>query len=161
MRRNVTGLMAAMAVSLLTPPAAYTVEAPTLASLAWMAGHWIGAAEGSTQEELWLAPRGALMPGLSRETTPKGKEFFEFVRIEARADGIYYVAQPGGRPPTEFKLVEASPGRALFANPAHDFPRAIEYTRAGDRLHAHLEGAEDGKTRVLDYEYRLRGAEPR
>ena len=29
---------------------------------------------------------------------------FEFLRIEFRADGVFYVAQPGGRPKTEFKL---------------------------------------------------------
>ena len=33
---------------------------------------------------------------------------FEFMRIEARADGIYYVAQPGGRPPVDFKLASES-----------------------------------------------------
>lgn len=99
------------------------------------------------------------MPGLARETTAKGRQLFEYLRIEARADGIYYVAQPGGRSPTEFRLVDSGTHRARFTNPAHDFPRGIEYTREGNTLRAHLDGVEGGVARTLDYSYRLKSGE--
>ena len=42
-----------------------------------------------------------------------------------RADGIAYVAQPGGQPPTRFALAEQADRRVVFADPAHDFPQRL------------------------------------
>jgi hypothetical protein len=56
---------------------------------------------------------------------------FEFLRIEARTDGIYYVASPSGRPATPFKLRQFSKDRVVFENRAHDFPQRIAYWREG------------------------------
>src|SRR5688572_8467867 len=90
--------------------------------------------DSMTIEEHWIAPKGGLMLGCGRTTADGKVREFEFLRIEERKNGeVFYVAQPGGRPPTEFKLV-ASTGGALwsFENPEHDFPRKIAYARDGD-----------------------------
>jgi hypothetical protein len=52
---------------------------------------------------------------------------FEFLRIVECDGGLVYVAQPGGRAPTEFVLTEASKTRAVFENPRHDSPQRIVY----------------------------------
>ena len=54
---------------------------------------------------------------------------FEFLRIVEREGSLVYVAQPGGRPPTEFALTRMTSDEATFENRAHDFPKMIRYTR--------------------------------
>jgi hypothetical protein len=52
--------------------------------------------------------------------------------IVERGGGLVYVAQRGGRPPTDFVLTELTPDSATFENPAHDFPKMIRYAKRGD-----------------------------
>ena len=108
--------------------------------LAWMSGHW----SGGEVEELWLEPKGDLMLGMSRTVRKNGRTAFEFVRIAKTDDGIAYIAQPGGKPPTSFKLVESRPGRVVFANPAHDFPKRIVYELREGKLCARVDDGKDG-----------------
>lgn len=135
-------------------PAATSIAESPLAPLAFMAGHWRDIRGGGVQEEGWFAPQGKLMVGVSREMRPDGLQYFEFLRIEARADGIIYVAQPQGGAEVHFALAETGPQRALFSSPMHDFPRTIEYSRSGDTLHARLEGIEKGQPLTLEYSWR-------
>jgi hypothetical protein len=57
---------------------------------------------------------------------------FEFLRIVERDGGLVYVAQPNGRPPTDFVLTEVTADSATFENPSHDFPKMIRYAKRGD-----------------------------
>ncbi|MEO5822168.1 MAG: DUF6265 family protein [Vicinamibacteraceae bacterium] len=122
-----------------------------IADLAWLAGHWAGSDGPMQMEEIWTSADGGALVGLHKDISARGGAArmvsFEFLRIEAGADGVAYVAQPGGRPPTRFGLVESGPRRAVFANPAHDFPQRIVYwiDDAG-ALHARVEGPKGGKT---------------
>jgi hypothetical protein len=72
-----------------------------------------------------------MMLGLHQDVKDGKTIGFEFVRIETGPAGTAYVAQPGGEPPTRFGLVEATADSLLFADPAHDFPKRIRYTRIG------------------------------
>ena len=69
------------------------------------------------------------------------------MRIEARDDGIYYVAQPGGRPPVDFKLASESASELVFVNPGHaDHLKKVIYRRESDgNLTARIEGENGGK----------------
>jgi hypothetical protein len=73
---------------------------------------------------------------------------FEFLRIVERDGGLVYVAQPRGRPPTDFVLTELTPDSATFENPAHDFPTMIRYAKRGDgTLEARVsDGGQRGET---------------
>ena len=113
---------------------------PVVDDLAWMSGHW---SDGEV-EELWLAPKENLMLGMSRTVRKSGRVAFEFVRIAKTDDGIAYIAQPGGKPPTSFKLVESKPGRVVFANPQHDFPKRIVYELRDGKLCARVDDGKDG-----------------
>lgn len=113
---------------------------PSVNDLAWMSGHW----SSGDVEEIWLAPKGELMLGMSRTVRASGKTAFEFIRIAKTDDGIAYIAQPGGRPPTAFKLVEAKPFRVVFANPGHDFPKRIVYELRDGKLCARVDDGKDG-----------------
>lgn len=128
-------LILVLAFALTTP----LFAEPKLADLSWMAGHWTGSKDGLQMEEIWLAPRGGVMLGMHRDA--KGaKASFEFLRIVETPDGIVYLAQPGGKPATPFPLAESSKGRAVFANPQHDFPKRIIYWLHDEQLCARVEG---------------------
>ena len=120
-------------VSLFRHPKDIALPAPAKAAmgdLAWLAGAWVGTrgAEGATSiEERWSPPLGGAMLAVSR-TVSRGKMVaFEYLRIVERDGGLVYIAQPGGRPPTEFVLTELGKTRAVFENPRHDSPQRIVY----------------------------------
>jgi hypothetical protein len=123
-----------------------------LERLDWLAGSWKLEAKGKLIEEHWTAAAGGMMIGMSR-TVVNGKTVsFEFLRIEQRADGVVYIAQPEGKPGTEFWLAEATAAEWVFANPQHDFPNKIRYRRNSDgSLTARIED-ETGK-KGMDFPY--------
>ncbi len=113
----------------------------TIADLSWISGSWEIVDGHSRYEEHWTpAARNALL-GMARNLSDGRMVFFEYLRIEAREDGIYYVAQPKGRPGTDFKLTHFDGTKAVFENPQHDFPRRITYQRGnGHRMTARIDG---------------------
>ncbi|MGZ8273864.1 MAG: DUF6265 family protein [Burkholderiaceae bacterium] len=128
--------------------AAVAADAPP----AWLAGCWQGETDTAAAQafEVWSAPRADRMLGMS-QTLRSGGSMFEFMRIEGGARGLRFVAQPGGRPPTEFAAERVEAQRIVFANAKNDFPKSIDYRRIGDRLEARLGATppdQDGK-RVL------------
>jgi hypothetical protein len=125
--------------------AAPATAAGSIESLAWMTGAWTGTMGKAGIEEHWIAPRAKTMLGVSRTTAGERTVAFEFLRIEQRADGLYYVAQPGGRAPVDFKLTALGERTATFENPKHDHPKIIRYRREGDTLVAEIEGDEKGQ----------------
>jgi hypothetical protein len=128
--------------------ASQTPAAPTASidSLSWMVGDWTGTMGKASIEEHWIAPAGKTMMAVSRTIAGDRTVAFEFLRIEQRADGIVYVAQPGGRAPTEFRLTASTSSSATFENPQHDNPKLIRYTKNADgTLVAEIEGDEKGK----------------
>jgi hypothetical protein len=119
--------------------AAPLVAETKLADLAWLSGRWAATIDGVEMEEVWSAPRGGLLLGMHRDISKKGTSF-EFIRIAETKDGIVYLAQPGGQPPTPFRLVESTAKRVVFANPDHDFPKRILYWMKDRNLCARVEG---------------------
>ncbi|MFT3912874.1 MAG: DUF6265 family protein [Anaeromyxobacteraceae bacterium] len=133
-------------VTLLAMGEAPKVPAPEVPDLSFMQGSWCGGSDGATEEEVWLAPRGALLLGMHRDVRPGRPTSFEFLRIELAPGRTAYVAQPQGRPPVRFLLASHGPRFVLFANPAHDFPKRIRYERVDeDRLTASVDAGADGK----------------
>jgi hypothetical protein len=102
--------------------------------LAWLAHAWVGTrSSGSSIEERWSPPLGGAMLGVSRTVNASGKMVaFEYLRIVERDGGLVYIAQPGGKTPTEFVLSELGPTRAVFENPRHDYPKRIVYELSAD-----------------------------
>jgi uncharacterized protein YbjT (DUF2867 family) len=124
-------------------------------NLAWLAGHWTRAVGGSTSEEIWLPADAGIMLGMSRNVAASGRREFEFMRIEERADGAYFVASPGGGPSTDFKLAVMGESTVTFTNAAHDFPNKISYARRGNELSATIEGLANGKPASASWTWSL------
>jgi hypothetical protein len=129
-------------------PAASAQASPaaSIESLSWMAGAWTGKMGRASIEEHWIAPAGKTMMAVSRTVVGDRTVAFEFLRIEQRPDAIVYIAQPGGGPPTEFRLTASTATSATFENPQHDNPKVIRYMKDGEgTLIAEIEGDEKGK----------------
>lgn len=130
-----------------------------LASLAWLSGCWRGSVNQRDFREHWLPLRGNLLVGAGHTVNAGRTQDFEFLRVEPRADGVYYVASPSGQKETAFKLASKQTDGPdtifTFANAAHDFPQTIVYRRGtGGWLYVHVEGKLGGEERKVIYPLR-------
>jgi Domain of unknown function (DUF6265) len=133
----------------------------TIDRLSWMVGAWTGTMGRASIEEHWIPAAGRTMLGLGRTVLGERTVQFEFLRIEQRPDGLVYVAQPGGRPPTEFRLTKADGQAATFENPQHDNPKIIRYMKEGETtLVAEIEGDEKGKPSRMRFVFTRAAARP-
>jgi hypothetical protein len=155
-----------------SPPAAKPAEpAPktavpatgALAPLAWLEGCWNGTVAQREYREQWMPLRGNLLVGVSQTVMQNVTQDYEFLRIEPRGDGVYYVASPPGKSESAFRLAEQKVDKAnerndeifVFANPALEFPQMITYRRAsGGWLYATVDGKVGGADRQVIYPMR-------
>jgi len=167
------GFVGAVTAAAQGPPAApaakpadtaVAVAAGPLAPLAWLEGCWRGAVNQREFREHWLPLRGELMIGASH-TVMDGKTLdYEYLRLENRADGIYYVTTPSGQKETPYKLVDTATDQGdvvfSFANPAREFPQKISYRRGSEGwLYATVDGKVGGVDRQVVYPMRRVGCE--
>lgn len=95
------------------------------------------------------------MLAVSRTVAGPRMVTFEFLRIVEKQGEIFYIAQPNGRPPTEFKLTTVTPTKAVFENPQHDHPKVITYEKEPDgALLATIEGDEKGQRKKQQFRFR-------
>lgn len=132
-------------------------EPARVEDLAWMTGDWELGAGPMTTEEHWSRVAGGTLLGTGRTIAGGKTVFFEFMRIETRADGIYFVGQPKGGPGTDFKLVRVEGKSVTFENLGHDFPKRILYRREPDGgLFARVEGDGSESEKPQEYRYKPR-----
>ncbi len=105
-------------------------SAQTVNDLSWLSGHW----SNGESEEHWSAPRGETLLGFHRKVVDGKTQFYEFLRIDGSSGKVIYWADPSGQRLTPFPLKNFSPQSVLFANPAHDSPKWIQYTLKNDAL---------------------------
>lgn len=121
--------------------------------LAWMQGHWCGKQGEATVEEWWVL-RGETLLSLGTTTRDGHLQSFEYVRIIDRGkEGIAFVAQPNGLPPTAFGLDALAGQRVSFSNLAHDFPQRVSYHRDASGLHAQIAGPGKSGEQVIAFDY--------
>ncbi len=147
------------------PPAAETKTAGTgaLASLPWLEGCWLGTAGLREFREQWMPLRGAMMLGVSQTVDKGATQGYEYLRLEPRPGGVFYVAAPSGKPEIAFRFegetTDKTNGRDdtifTFVNPAQEFPQLISYRRAkGGWVYATVEGKVGGAERKVTYPMR-------
>ncbi len=76
------------------------------------------------------------------------------MRITAVDGRLAFIAMPNAAPETVFPLQSMNGPRAVFENPAHDFPQRVIYERADDLLKARIEGSIDGEEQSMDWTFR-------
>jgi hypothetical protein len=125
--------------------------------LTFISGCWtLVRPNGTKIEELWLAPAGGAMIGMSRSVRDGKLREYEFMRILPAADGkLQYVAIPSGQPEAAFPLKVMAENAVTFENPQHDFPQRILYRLVDkDTLVARIEGSVGGQARSADFPYK-------
>ena len=134
-----------------------------LAPLAWLDGCWRGSVNQRDFREQWMPLRGGMLIGVSQIVMGGKTQGYEYLRIEARADGIYYIATPAGAKEDAFKFTgktidtAGDRGDELFAfeRSSSEFPQRIIYRRAsGGWLYAQVEGKVNGAERQVIYPMR-------
>ena len=145
--------MIALLLALAAQTAAPAAPAAPPPDLSWLGGYWLSCEGAREVSETWSGPRAGTLVGGSLTTEANGQVSHELSRIGPSRAGLSFFAQPSGQPAAEFPLKSAASGRAVFENPAHDFPQRIIYARRGDRLTARIEGVMDGRTTAMEWRY--------
>jgi hypothetical protein len=167
-KRIFQAILALLAASALTPiSASAQATAPTpppnapsrLEAFAWLAGCWEGKANQRDFREEWLPLRGDVMVGAS-QTAMQGKTLsYEYLRLEPRADVVYYISAPSGKKETPFRLsdkkVDGDNEIFTFENVSGEFPQRITYRHATEGwLYAYVEGEINGERKQVIYPMR-------
>lgn len=129
----------------------------SLIVLAWLAGTWAQRSPESTMEVQIGSPSGGLVLSHWKSTNADGQvDFFEFEKIALTEEGnVVLTPYPFASEGVSFPATEISESRAVFENPAHDFPRKISYEKlAGDRLGVKVEGEAESQPLVIEFELR-------
>jgi hypothetical protein len=159
---SVAALAQAPAPATAPPPApgpTLPVDATAIASLGWLEGCWSGTVNQREFREHWSPLRGGMLVGVGHTVNQGKTQSYEYLRLEARGDGVYYVAAPSGQSETAFKLgsiaADDKDSIFVFGNPAHDFPQRIIYRRGSEGwLYATVEGKIKGEDRQVIYPMR-------
>jgi len=127
---------------------------PSLEQLAWLAGCWEASAAEATVEEQWTTPRGGVMLGVNRTARDGRLISYEFLMLDGREAPVIYVAHPSGQAAATFSAEAVSDIRAVFSNPAHDYPQRIGYERRhNDSLLAWIDGPQNGELRRVEFPF--------
>lgn len=137
-----------------TPPAT-----GPLAPLSWLTGCWWGDVNKHEFREYWHPLRGDMMVGVSRMALPERVTSYEYLRLEQRPGGVYYVAAPKGRAEVAFKLSSSTRDGAdeifKFTAEGGGFPTSITYRRGGEGwLYVEVAGTSNGKEQKVTYPFR-------
>ena len=133
--------------------AAATVSQP-VDKLGWMGGAWRETKAGVVTREVWLAPLGGAMSGVTQTNRPGKPVQHEFETITTGPDGaVAYTPIIRGVEPTPFALKPGPDGEAVFERAGDDFPKRVIYRRCGPDLCARIEGVVNGKLQGKDWRY--------
>ena len=133
-----------------------------IAQAAWMAGCWERVYGPSVTHERWGPERGGMMVGTSQTVRDGETVEYEFLRLFVENGRLVYEAQPSRQALTRFTAASVADTVIVFANPEHDFPQRITYTRAGsDSLVARISGLQNGVERGVDFRFARVACEPR
>lgn len=147
--------MRTIIVAVLLASAAVPAQEGSVADLSWMSGCWRQDAEGRLVDEMWMAPAGDALIGMSRTVSQGRAVAHEFMQIRRDGQRLVFIARPSGQAEATFTLLKMGPREVRFENPAHDFPQRVIYRRKSDDvLIGRIEGTENGHARGVDFPMR-------
>lgn len=145
LRRSLTATV--IATWLCASPAVAADNCASLGVADWLLGHWIAVEGDKTFTEVWTKLSDTTFEG--KGVTTKGASSAivdgESLRLLQMEKGVFYVSKVmHNRLPIAFELTECSPQRLVFENPAHDFPRRLEYAaEAADQMTVRVTDGKD------------------
>jgi hypothetical protein len=128
-------------------PAA-AADCAALEPLRWLLGDWQAEGSKTRFHESWreLDRQTFSGTGIERAKPDGAVKGAEDLRLVQMGDGVFYVSKvTHNELPVAFRLTTCADGVFVFENPAHDFPRRLEYRRGDDALTVRVsDGAEQG-----------------
>lgn len=151
-----------LGLGLIGVAAAFPAKAASVSELAWLAGCWASEGAEPGSGELWTAPAGGTLLGLSRTVQGGRTVAHEFMQIREIAPGrLAFIANPSGQAEASFPLLRLTAGEVVFENPGHDFPQRILYRlEEGGRLLGRIEGLAKGQPKGIDFPMRRTSCDP-
>ena len=131
-------------------------QTASIKDVAWLQGCWEQRDGDRVVEERWMPPRAGSMLGVGR--TSRGDKLMEheYIVLAERDGRLAYEAHPSGQPTATFMSKPITGREVVFEDPAHDFPQRVGYkSTAPGQLLAWIEGASGGKTRRVEFSYRI------
>ncbi len=120
----------------------------------WLSGCWRQAEAGQITDEVWLAPAGGTLLGMSRTLENDSLLSWELMVIRQGPNGLSYEASPSGQSSAVFLASGVSDSAIAFENLTHDYPQLIRYTRRGsDSLIAVISGTIRDRQRAIAFHY--------
>ena len=142
-------------------PSAPPPPAEALTALEWLHGCWRGTVNQREFREHWLPAAGGMMIGAGHTVLQGRTQDYQYLRLEVRDDGLYYVALPSGQKEATFRLAGTTRDEVsaadiwMFANVVEGFPQRIVYRRGSEGwLYAGVEGTLNGEERKVIYPMR-------
>lgn len=135
------------------PAVAGASDAEPLAEIAWIGRAWRAERDGTIIEEIWSPADGGCMTGMFRLVAGGQPRFYEFMSIEAKADGIFlhmHHFSPGLKrwedTPLLWELIETTSEHATFEVRNQPEPKKLIFMKQGDDgIIIRLHDFEDGK----------------
>lgn len=131
----------------------------TVSDLEWIAGNWQGKIFGGPIQEMWSAPQGGSMAGVSRMGADSKRATYESLLIE-ETDGVptMYLRHFGpklaareGKDAMAYALVSLKDQSAVFKTKDTKLSfQEIRYRRDGDKLIVNLIGERGGKPMAIN-----------
>lgn len=141
---------------------AAVADCTALESLRWLLGDWIAGGSKTSFHESWRELDGQTFSGtgIERAKSDGAVKGAEHLRLVEMGDGVFYISKVAHNElPIAFRLTTCADDAFVFENPAHDFPRRLEYRRSDDALTVRVsDGAEKGFT--LEFQRATSAAAP-
>jgi uncharacterized membrane protein len=102
----------------------------SIQSINWVLGQWIADDGKNITLETWIEVSPETYEGLGETHSKESKQLksSESLRLVEMANEVFYIAKVAhNEHPIGFKLTQCSSQLAVFENPAHDFPKKLEY----------------------------------
>ena len=144
----------AILLVMLAPIPALAEGCGSLGGLRWLLGEWTADGDRTNFRESWTesTPRTFEGAGIERSKPDGAVKGSESLRLVEMTGSVYYLSKVSHNElPIAFRLTSCDGSTYVFENPAHDFPKRLEYRRDGeDRLVVRVsDGGDKGFT--LDF----------
>ena len=128
-------------------------EISSLKELEWLVGTWQRKGRSGILYENWQKVSNNTFEGGSFTISNGDTTFMEFLRLARFGDDIFYIPKVAhNKYPVSFKLTKGDKNNLVFENTDHDFPQRIIYRLQEEgRLHARIEGTQNGKESGIDF----------
>jgi hypothetical protein len=126
----------------------------SLTDFNWLIGKWerTNNRPGQNTYETWAKESDTKFTSFGWTMRGKDTVVAEKVTLTFKGNDIYYIADVSeNTAAVNFKVIERSPEKFVAANPEHDFPKQITYTKNADNM---MTAVISGNGREIVYQFK-------